>query len=280
LAGAGRDIRAARSAALSAPGTSAADGSTNAPSTTGVDGVADLRVDDVGDDHCHVVRPATAQGELDQPVGGLLRVVDLHRLGNGLGRDDVGQAVRAEQVAVAGPCLADRHVRLDVGAEQRAQDHRLARVVLGLVRCELAGVDEVLDVGVVVGDLGEHVVAQQVRARVPDVDEADLRTDEAQSGERGAHALEVLALLHRVGDPVIRLDDGVAQHAHQVVDAPILVQRLEGADDDLARHLARRVPAHAVGDRQQPRSGVDGVLVVVADEAQIGPDRVTQVEGH
>jgi hypothetical protein len=34
-------------------------------------------------------------------------------------------------------------------------------VVLGLVGRELSGVDEVLDVGVVVGDLGEQVVAQQ-----------------------------------------------------------------------------------------------------------------------
>ena len=93
---------------------------------------------------------------------------------DGLGRDDVGQPVRAEQVAVAGAGLADRDVGLDVAAEQRPQDHRLARMVLGLVGREPAGVDEVLDVGVVVGDLRQVVAAQQVGARVADVDEPDL----------------------------------------------------------------------------------------------------------
>ena len=194
--------------------------------------------------------------------------------------DHVGQPVGAEQIAIAPPRLPDRDVRFDLRAQQRAQDHRLAWVVLRLVGAELAGVDEVLDVGVVVGDLRQHVAAQQVGAGVADVHQADLRADEPQCGERGAHALELAVLLHGVGYAVVGVHDGVAQRTHEVVDAAVLVERFERADDDLAGDLAGGVTAHAVGDREQPRAGVDRVLVVVADEALVRAHRVAQVEGH
>ena len=214
--GPGREIAAARSAALSAPGTAAADGSTNAPSITGTSSMmspgralmtsATITVTLSG--------PPLRSASSTSRSARLLRVGDAQRLEDRLGGDDVGQAVRAEQVPVAGACLADRHVRLDLGAAQRAQDHRLARMILGLVRRELAGVDEVLDVGVVMGDLREHVAAQQVRARVADVHQRDLRAGEAQRGERRAHAVEVLVLLDRIGDALVRLEHGLA-HAPQ-----------------------------------------------------------------
>jgi hypothetical protein len=122
-----------------------------------VDQVPDARADRVGDDHGHVVRPAAAQGQFDEPVGALLRIEDPHRLRDRLRRDDVRQAVGAEQVPVTGASFPNRDVGLDLGATKRPQNHRLARVVLRLVRGELAGVDEVLHVGVVVRDLREHV---------------------------------------------------------------------------------------------------------------------------
>src|SRR5205823_3633886 len=43
---------------------------------------------------------------------------------------------------------------------------------------------------------------------------------------------------------------------------------------------ARGVAAHAVGDGEQSRPGVDGVLVVVADETHVGAGGIPQHQGH
>jgi hypothetical protein len=76
-------------------------------------------------------------------------------------------------------------------------------------------------------------------------------------------------LLDGISDAAVGLGDGVAQRAHEVADAAVFVQRLHRADDDLAGDLACRVPAHAVGDREQPRSCVHGVLVVAAYQTEV-----------
>ena len=129
-------------------------------------------LDDVGDDHGDVVGAAAAQRQLDEPVGGGLRVGVLERLGEGLLADDAGQAVGAEQVAVAGPGLAHGEVGLDLLAVEGAQQQRALRVAVGLLGGDPAVVDQRLDERVVVGDLGQLAVAHQVGAGVADVAEA------------------------------------------------------------------------------------------------------------
>ena len=84
----------------------------------------------------------------------------------------------------------------------------------------------------------------------------------------------------RSGDAVVRFDDRIPQGTHQVVDAAVLVEVLQGADDDLAGHLAGRVPAHAVGDREQPGAGVHRVLVVASHQPPVGTDGVPQGQRH
>ena len=54
----------------------------------------------------------------------------------------------------------------------------------------------------------------------------------------------------------------------------------DGGHGDRAGQLTRRVTAHAVGHQQQRRTGVAGVLVALADQADVGAGRVAQVEGH
>ena len=90
-------------------------------------------VDDVADDAGDVVRPAAAQGQRDEAVGAVLRVAVAQGLEQRLGADDVGEPVGAEQVAVAEAGLADGHVGLDGDAVERPQDHRLARMLAGLL---------------------------------------------------------------------------------------------------------------------------------------------------
>ena len=60
----------------------------------------------------------------------------------------------------------------------------------------------------------------------------------------------------------------------QVAGGRVVVQVLEGGDDDLAGDVAGRVAAHAVGDGEQPGAGVDRVLVVAADQAAVGARRI------
>ena len=109
-----------------------------------------VEIDHIGDDAGHVVGAASAQRQFDQPVGALLRFALGEGLEQGLGRHDVGEPVGAQQVAVAGPGLADRHVRLDRRAGQRAQDHRLTGMVRRFIRSQPTSVDQGLHVGVVV----------------------------------------------------------------------------------------------------------------------------------
>ena len=63
-------------------------------------------------------------------------------------------------------------------------------------------------------------------------------------------------------------------------DGRVVVQVLEGGDDDLAGDVAGRVAAHAVGDGEQPGPGVDRVLVVAADEAAVGSRAIPEDERH
>ena len=51
-------------------------------------------------------------------------------------------------------------------------------------------------------------------------------------------------------------------------------------DDDVAGDVAGGHAAHAVGDGEQPRSGVHGVLVAISDQTAVAAGRITQGEGH
>ena len=87
------------------------------------DGAADDRrpalrsrpcLDDVGDDAGDVVRAAAAQRQIDEGVDPCVRVGGGQRFAQGLLAHDAGQAVAAQQVAVAVARLADGQVGLGV----------------------------------------------------------------------------------------------------------------------------------------------------------------------
>ncbi len=199
---------------------------------------------------------------------------------DGLGADHAGQPVAADQVAVAGQRLADRVLRVDVPAVERPGQQRALRVAARLLRADPALVDEHLDVGVVLGDLGELAVAQQVGPRVADVHHAELAAGEEHRGQRGAHALQVRVGVHRVAQLLVGGVHGRAQRVDQGVARDVLVERGHGADDDVAGDVTGGHAAHAVGDGEQPRPGVDGVLVPVSDQTAVAVGRVAQGQGH
>ncbi|CAM2964381.1 hypothetical protein RHDE110596_09325 [Prescottella defluvii] len=141
-------------------------------------------------------------------------------------------------------------------------------------------VDEGLDERVVAGDLGELVVAQQVGAGVADVHEPEPAAREQDRGEGGAHALELGILLDVVGDGRVALVGGGVELAEQVLAGLVVVEVRQRRDHQLRCDLTGRVPAHAVGEREQPGTGVHGVFVVGADETAVAAGRVAENQGH
>jgi hypothetical protein len=226
-------------------------------------------------------RAAAAQRQLDHAVGALARVaVGGQRLGQRLVADHTGQAVGAEQVAVAGPGLPHRERRLDVLPGDGAQQQRALRVRLRLLLGDATLVDQGLDERVVLGDLRERAFAELVGARVADVDEPEPAAREQDRRERGAHAFEVGGVRDVPGDRGVALDGGLAQLGEQVVAGVVLVERGQRGDHQRRRDLTGGVAAHPVGERQQPGSGIDGVLVVLPDEPAVAAGGVTQDQGH
>ena len=60
----------------------------------------------------------------------------------------------------------------------------------------------------------------------------------------------------------------------------VVVEVCQRGDHQLGGHLAGRVPAHAVGQGEQPRARVDGVLIVGAHQAAVAAGGIAKDEGH
>ena len=158
--------------------------------------VGGLRVNDLADDDRDVVRPAGAQRKLDEALRGDLGRAGAERRGDGFRSHGVGQAVGAQQVAIARLGVEKLEVRLDRAASVGLENQRLLRVGGHLAGVELALVDQRLDERVVLGDLGEDSLSQSVAARVADVDQAELGAVEHQARQGGAHAVLLGVFLH------------------------------------------------------------------------------------
>ena len=135
----------------------------------GVDERGDVAVatglDDVDDDGGDVVGAAVVVGRVDQGVRGAGRVDLAGEDGADVVlADHAGQAVGAQQHAVARDQLEGDHVDVDTGFDaERPRDHRAARIELGLLLGELAGLDELGDDAVVDRDPLERPVARRGR---------------------------------------------------------------------------------------------------------------------
>jgi hypothetical protein len=196
--------------------------------------------------------------------------VMLSGLLQGLVGDDTGQAVGADQVAVAGADLADGQVGLDpLAAAQGPHEQGPLRVRGRLLLGDAALVDQALHPGVVLGDLGQHPVAQQVGARVADVDEAEPLTGPQQRGQGGAHALQGRVVLDHLPQLLVGALHGGAERGEDVGAGDVVVEGDDGGDHLGGGDLAGGLAAHAVGDREQSRTGVAGVLVALTDHALV-----------
>jgi hypothetical protein len=112
------------------------------------------------------------------------------------------------------------------------------------------------------------------------VDEPEAIAREQDRSERGAHAVEFLVRFDVCGDRRIAFAHCGVELAEQVAAWLVVVEMGQRRDHQLGGNLAGGVAAHAVGERQQSRSRVHGVLVVRADQATVAARGVSKHEGH
>ena len=150
---------------------------------------------------------------------------------------------------------------------QGAGDDGAGGVRAGLVGRDLAGVHELLDVRVVMRHAHKRAVTQQVDARIAHMGDGHLSfLDEA--ARRGApHAGLAHALLGAEHDGRV---GGLHGDAQKDVVGACRSLLGDGADGNGARDLAGGVPAHAVAHGKQRCLHEERVLVVPADEANVG----------
>jgi hypothetical protein len=141
-------------------------------------------------------------------------------------------------------------------------------------------VDQRLDHRLVVGDLEELTAAQQVRPRVADLDEGELRSRPEHRGQRRAHAPQGGLGFDQVTQRGISLLDGLLQRAGQVGHGDIRIECLQHVDDGRAGAFPAGVPADSVGDREQAGTGIRRVLVPVTMQADIRPHGGADSHGH
>ena len=236
------------------------------------EGVAGVEVEDVGDDAGDVVGAAAAQRELDQLLHGLLRaLVAGEGLLERLVGHDAGQPVGADQIAVAGPDLADGEVGLDVvAAAQRPHQQRALRVGGGLLLGDAALVDQALHPGVVLGDLRER------RRRAAGTRASRRRGTRPRRWPVHSSAVSVVPMPSSWGSSsTIERSWSLARWTA----VPSEVRMSEpgtssSSGDDGGDHLGGGdltggLAAHAVGDGEQARTGVAGVLVALPDHALV-----------
>jgi hypothetical protein len=108
----------------------------------------------------------------------------------------------------------------------------------------------------------------------------DRAAGDQQGGERGAHAAQLGIGVDPVPQLVVGGGDGFVESPDHGLVRHVAVEFGEFGDDDAAGQVARGHAAHPVGDRQQPRARVHGVLVGRPDQAGIRAHRIPQRQPH
>src|SRR5690606_30941234 len=115
---------------------------------------------------------------------------------------------------------------------------------------------------------------------VADVHQTEPVPGEQDRGQGGAHALEFRVGLDVLSDRRVALLDGGLEFAEQVAAGFVVIEGCERGDHQLGRHLTGGVATHPVREREQARSGVDGVFVVRAHQTPVTARRIAQDECH
>ena len=121
-------------------------------------------------------------------------------------------------------------------------------VMFGLFRSDLAAVHQVLNKRVIGGDLGQGVAAQEIGARVADVDHGELvsRTHERDAGCPQSSELGVL--LGALGKFLVRVHEGIAKRGEKSLSGVgVGIEGNQVSDGNRGSDIAACGAAHSVG---------------------------------
>ena len=168
---------------------------------------------------------------------------------------------------------------IGVHGRVRAQctgDDRAVGVDAGLVGRNLAGVHELLHIGVVAGHADERALVEQVGARVAHVGDGERIVFDVGAGCRATHAGFAQAVERGLDHGGVGCLDGCGQSR----GVRGLRRRLgDGLDGDGGCHLAGGVSAHAVAHAKERRLHQIGVLVMRTHAADIGAGAPHELRG-
>ena len=213
------------------------------------------------------------------------RGIGLNDLGELVVFEHAGQTIRGDQQHIALLQAAEVDVGHHVLVGPDAPGYHIAvRVRPGLVGGQQPGIDLLLNVAVVLGDLEELAVAKQIGSAVADLTDQIPLGPEYQHGGGGAHPPFVC-----LGDGP--LEDGLVGGSDRVTDpfeggrVAQASQRPQFLGDDLDRHFAgdfaRRMTTHPVGDDEHATLEIhhEIVFVAAAHDANVGISRARDQHG-
>ena len=159
---------------------------------------------------------------------------------------------------------------------QRAGDDRTVGVDASLVCRDLAGVHELLHVGVVAGHADERALVEQIGARVAHVGDGERVVFDVGAGGCAAHAGLAQAVQGRLDYGGVGCLDGCGQ----ACCVGGLWGRLGNSlDGDGRGYLAGSVTTHAVAYAKERRLHQVGILIVRAHAANVGAGAPHELRG-
>jgi hypothetical protein len=168
------------------------------------------------------------------------------------------------------------------GRSERLEDDVVVLEGIRLLLGELPRLDELVDQGLIAGDLVELALPQHVAAAVAHLRDEQPGVHQGRDGGRGAHAAAGSVRAGFAEDAGSRVLHGGDQPTSEVVVGPRPLLGGESLEDDvhgqLARDLARGGAAHAVADPKQRPAGTDDLVAILLLEAAGPPGQVGHEE--
>ena len=167
----------------------------------------------------------------------------------------------------------DIGMRVDIEIAEHTHHHIALRMVLRLLLGDTTGINQMLNITMILGHLAECTVTQQIRAGVADMGEHPVIVHQSDGGHRRTHAGK-LALMPRLADNgVMRRHDGGLHHRGDRGDILLAILTLDmrqRPDGDSGCRIASGMAAHTVADGHKMLAGKRGILIVRTHRANVG----------
>ena len=209
------------------------------------------RGNDIGDHAGDVIWTTRKQSQPDQFFGALSGIADIgENFSDRIGGDNSGKPVRTQQPAVSHDCFTHGFIGSDIGLRipKDSHDDIALRVMFCLFRSDLAAVHQVLNKRVIGGDLGQGIAAQEIGARVADVDHGELVSRAHERDAGCPQSSELGVLLGALGKFLVRVHEGIAKRGEKSLSGVgVGIEGNQVSDGNRGSDIAACGAAHSVG---------------------------------